>query len=196
LPEFKSPGKWTRLYRVSLILAGAIPGGLLLYVITRSFVSPFGEDVAAIWSWVTFIIAGYLIQRLLPKNNLLPVTRILLAIFASSIAAMSASWIFMTLVDFPVDSLLAQLALTGAATIILAVVIFLPIHVLLQRKSFFRTALYMLSGIAIPSGIVLVFQPFGEEAFKWIAFQAVVFGAFGGFAAVAFMLVSDSEKLR
>jgi hypothetical protein len=184
-----------RLYRILLILAAALIGGLLLYAVTPNLTPRFGEDVAALWSWFLIFLTGFAAQRLLPKDDLSRVSHILLAILASSLAAMLSTWAFIVLLDAPFDEGgVPQLLMVGAAALAFATIVFCPIYWLRRKTGRYQAGAYVLSGVLMPAAWIFIARPFGNDGFKWIAYEAAVFAAIGASAALAFMMVAGRAK--
>lgn len=184
-----------RLYRMFLILAAAFVGGLLLYRLTPNLTPRFGEDVAALWSWFLIFASGYVAHRLLPKDDLSHVSRILLAILASSVAAIFSTWIFLVFLGAPFDDGgVGQLLLVGSAALAFATIVFCPIYLLRRKIGRYQAVVYVMSGVLIPGAWIYILRPFGDDEFKWISYQAAVLAAIGVPAAVAFMLVAGRAR--
>ncbi len=184
-----------RLYRTFLILAAAVIGGLLLYAVTPNLALRFGDDAAAIWSWFLILASGYIAHRLLPKNDLSHVSRILAAVFASSIAAMLSGWIFIVFFDTPFDyGGIWQLLLVGSTALVFATFVFCPIYWLRRKIGKYQAVIYVSSGGLIPAAWIYVVQPFGTAGFEWLTYEAAVYATIGVSAAVVFMLVAGREN--
>ena len=186
-----------RLYRILLILAAALIGGLLLYAVTPNLAPRFGEDVAALWSWFLIFLSGFAAHRLLPKDDLSSVSRILLAILASSIAAMFSAWVVIAVLDVPFEQgVIPELLLVGAAALAFATIVLCPIYWLQRKTGRYQAGMYVISGALIPAAWIFIVQPFGTDGLKWIAYEAAVFAAIGTSAAIAFVVVVGRAKVE
>lgn len=185
-----------RLFRLILVVAVALAGGLLLYAITPDLRPRFGEDAAALWSWFLIFAAGYVAHRLLPRDDLSHVSRILLAIIASAAAAMVCTWLLILLVDFPVDDGgVGQVLLVGSAAIAFATIVLCPIYFLRNKIGKYLIAAYLTSGVLIPATWVYLSRPFGDYEFLWLSLQAMVLAVIGASASVVFMLVVGRVRI-
>ena len=190
MSEDNSRNLLDRLYRVVLIVAAAVILGLLLYWIAPDVTPYIGENGAALWSWFLIVVSGVAAHRLLPKTVMSSVSQLLFALLASAAVTMVAAWVFILVVDLPVDQGgLPQVLLVGFSASVLAAIVFVPIHLI--RKTLGRAVpfIYFLTGALIPAVYVMIWRPLGED-FSANLLSAVLIGFFGTCSAVGFAVAT------
>ncbi len=181
-----------RLYRIVLIVAAAVIFGLLFYWIFPDVTPYVGENGAALWSWALIFLSGIAAHWLLPRTDLGPVSRVLLALLTSAVVAMFCAWIFMLVVDFPVDQgeIPQVLVLVGLLTLAFASIVFVPFHLLRKKLGRAVAFIYLLTGTVIPAGYVMVWRPLGHHDSVANLLFAVLLGLIGGCSAISFAIAT------
>ena len=190
MSEDNSRNLLDRLYRVVLIVAAAVIFGLLLYWIAPDVTPYIGENGAALWSWFLIVVSGVAAHRLLPKTVMSSVSQLLFALLASAAVTMVAAWVFILVVDLPVDQGgLPQVLLVGFSASVLAAIVFVPIHLI--RKTLGRAVpfIYFFTGALIPAVYVMIWRPLGED-FSANLLSAVLIGFLGTCSAVGFAVAT------
>ena len=184
-----------RLYRALLVLFAAIAGGLVLYWASPDVKPYIGENGAAAWSWFLIVASGVAAHIALPRSDLTVVSNILFAVVVSAATAVFCTAVAAFLLDFPGDDgVLWLYALAGAAAIVMAALVYIPVY-LLSRK--FRRplyAVYVALGASVPALWVFVFRPFGDDRIELITIEALILGAIGASSAIAFSLVAGRSR--
>ena len=197
MSEDNSRNLLDRLYRVVLIVAAAVIFGLLLYWIAPDVTPYIGENGAALWSWALIVLSGIAAHRLLPKTAMSSVSQLLFALLVSATMAMVVAWVFILVVDLPVDQGgLPQVLVVGFSALGFAGVLFVPIHLI--RKTLGRAVpfIYFLTGALIPASYVMIWRPLGEEDFSANLLAAVLLGILGTCSAVGFAIATAPLRNR
>jgi len=180
-----------RIYRIILIVAAAVIGGLVLYALVPDVTPYVGTNGAALLSWFLIFASGVAAHFLLPKRDLSQVTAVLLALLASTIAAVVTAWLLMVLVDFPVDDGGAgQLLLVGAVAFVFASLVFVPTYVFCRKIGGSPMTICLLSGVLLPAACIFILRPFGDEQSIWLVFEAAAFSLIGASASLAFVTIA------
>ena len=180
-----------RLYRLVLVAAGAIVGGLLLYWLIPDLAPHIGENGAALFSWFLIIVCGVSTHWLLRRTSLARVSRVLAAVLASGFGAASAAAILIIVLDFPVDQQgIPQVLLIGFSALGFAFAVYLPIYLIQRKLARSMISIYVLTGTIIPAAGISVYQPLGQADFEANLLSAVLLGLIGACSAVAFGIVA------
>ncbi len=181
-----------RLYRIALIVAAAVIFGLLFYWFFPDVTPYVGDTGAALWSWALIVLSGIAAHWLLPRTNLLPVSRVLFALLISAVVAMFSAWVSMLVVDAPLaqGELPQVLVAVGLSALAFASVVFVPFHLLRKRLGRAVAFIYLLAGTTIPAGYVMVWRPLGQHDLAANVILAVFLGLIGGCSAISFAIAT------
>ncbi|MGI9204242.1 MAG: hypothetical protein ACR2Q3_09540 [Woeseiaceae bacterium] len=180
-----------RIYRIVLIVAAAVIFGLLLYWIAPDVTPYAGENGAALWSWFLIVASGIAAHWLLPKTNLSPVSHVLFALLAGAVVVMVIAWVFVLVVDFPVDQYgLPQVLIVGLSSLVFASIVFVPIHLIRRKLGRAVPFIYFLTGVLIPASYVMIWRPLGQEDFSANLLSAVLLSILGACSAAVFAIAT------
>jgi hypothetical protein len=118
-------------------------------------------------------------------------SRLVLAVVVSTLSIVPTYFMLVVLDgDFNNDFLLPVLLMTPIFVFEGVFFVGLPVHFFLVWKNWLRPVHYVVPGFLIPTLIVAVSHPFGEDGVLWISWQAILMGATGAIVALIFRRVA------
>ena len=189
MSKHRSQSPLDKFFRVVLVVAAAVTFGLLLYWIAPDVTPYVGETGAALWSWCLIIASGAFAHRLLPAMNLAPVSRVLFAVLASAAVAMLVATI-LALFVLPVDQdeVPQVLLFVEFSALALASIAFVPLYLIRRKLGRAVRIAYLLTGLIMPSGYVMLWRPLGQHDFVLNVIFAGFLGLIGVFSAIGFAM--------
>ena len=193
MAKTKSRGLMDRLYRGVLVFAAAFVFGLLLYWLIPDVTPYIGQTGAALWSWLLIIASGMAAHRMLPRIDLSPVSGVLFGLFTGAAVAMFFAFVFAQMLNVPFDDgeLPQALLFVGFSALVLASILFIPIHLAREKLGGKVVVLCLLSGVVFPAGCILLWRPLGSEEFLGNALFAGLASLVGGGSAIGFSIATS-----
>lgn len=120
------------------------------------------------------------------------------AVLASAIAVIAVSAVLAFLLDLSIEyGLVTALLLLGAAEMVFAIVIFVPVNLMRKRLGRMERVAYIATGALIPAIAALSIAPTGVDAISWAAklVSTAAIAATGAAGAFAFALVAAQANV-